>query len=80
MTQTGPVPELGAGPSFFRRRGVRFTLVATRAARALHKAWRQSVLHLEHCGHDDCPLHWELALGFLAQNGVFKEAVRGDSP
>ena len=30
------------------------------------------------CGHNDCPLQWELVLGFLAENGVFTVPTTGD--
>jgi fermentation-respiration switch protein FrsA (DUF1100 family) len=49
-------------------------------AEALHKASPQSVLHLEPCGHNDCPLQWELVLSFLAGNGVLLEPKSGGVP
>ena len=49
-------------------------------AHALHKASPRSELHLQACGHNDCPLQWELALSFLEQNGVFSKSVPGESP
>jgi uncharacterized protein len=30
----------------------------------------RATLHLETCGHNDCPPQWELVLSFLARNGV----------
>lgn len=48
-------------------------------AHALHEASPQSVLHITACGHNDCPLQWELVLGFLRQNGVFTKPGSGDS-
>jgi len=40
-------------------------------AHSLRAASPHATLHLEACGHNDCPLQWELVLSFLAQNGVF---------
>lgn len=48
-------------------------------AHALHAASPHSTLHLQACGHNDCPPQWELVLSFLAQNGVISEPVSGDS-
>jgi pimeloyl-ACP methyl ester carboxylesterase len=41
-----------------------------RNARALAAVARRATLHLDTCGHNDCPPRWELVLGFLATNGV----------
>jgi hypothetical protein len=41
-----------------------------RNARALAAVARRATLHLESCGHNDCPARWDLVLGFLATNGV----------
>jgi fermentation-respiration switch protein FrsA (DUF1100 family) len=49
-------------------------------AHALRAASRHADLHLEVCGHNDCPQQWELVLSFLARNGVFKGSGSGDSP
>jgi pimeloyl-ACP methyl ester carboxylesterase len=49
-------------------------------AQALHNASPRSVLHLQACGHNDCPLQWELVLSFLARNGVFTRLEPGVSP
>ena len=49
-------------------------------AEALHKASPRSELHLESCGHNDCPLHWELVLSFLAKSGVLNVSPTGVSP
>lgn len=38
--------------------------------RGLAAVARRATLHLENCGHADCPAQWELVLGFLARNGV----------
>jgi len=39
-------------------------------ARELARTARRATLHLENCGHADCPPQWELVLGFLRENGV----------
>jgi fermentation-respiration switch protein FrsA (DUF1100 family) len=49
-------------------------------AHALRAASRHAELHIEACGHNDCPPQWELVLSFLARNGVFTEPASGDSP
>jgi len=49
-------------------------------AHVLHKVSPRSQIHIEACGHNDCPLQWELVLSFLAQNGVFSRSVPGESP
>ncbi len=49
-------------------------------AHALHKASPRSELHLQDCGHNDCPPQWELVLSFLDKNGVFSKSVSGGSP
>jgi fermentation-respiration switch protein FrsA (DUF1100 family) len=48
-------------------------------AHSLHAASPRATLHLEACGHNDCPPQWELVLSFLARNGVFTTPVTGDS-
>lgn len=49
-------------------------------AHALHKVAPRSELHLQACGHNDCPPQWELVLSFLDRNGVFSKSVSGGSP
>jgi uncharacterized protein len=39
-------------------------------ARTLAATAKRATLHVENCGHADCPPQWELVLGFLAKNGV----------
>jgi uncharacterized protein len=39
-------------------------------ASALAATAKRATLHLENCGHADCPSQWELVLGFLAGNRV----------
>jgi fermentation-respiration switch protein FrsA (DUF1100 family) len=50
--------------------GTQDRIFASRQAELLAKAARHATLHLSTCGHNDCPRHWDLILGFLAQNGV----------
>jgi fermentation-respiration switch protein FrsA (DUF1100 family) len=49
-------------------------------AHALHKASPRSELHVQDCGHNDCPPQWDLLLSFLDKNGVFSKSVSGGSP
>jgi len=49
-------------------------------AHALHRASPRSELHLQDCGHNDCPPQWELVLSFLDKNGVSSKSVSGGSP
>ncbi|MBC8028007.1 MAG: hypothetical protein H7Y89_18600, partial [Steroidobacteraceae bacterium] len=44
-----------------------------RNARALAAVARRATLHLDTCGHNDCPARWDLVLGFLATNGVIRK-------
>jgi pimeloyl-ACP methyl ester carboxylesterase len=39
-------------------------------AHAMQAALPNAELHVFPCGHNNCPRHWELVLGFLARNGV----------
>ncbi len=48
-------------------------------AHSLRAASPHATLHLQVCGHNDCPPQWELVLSFLARNGVLSETVSGDS-
>jgi len=48
-------------------------------AHSLRAASPHATLHLQVCGHNDCPSQWELVLSFLARNGVISEAVSGDT-
>jgi uncharacterized protein len=48
-------------------------------AHSLRAASPHATLHLQVCGHNDCPPQWELVLSFLTQNGVISEPVSGDS-
>lgn len=49
-------------------------------AHRLKAASPRATLHLEVCGHNDCPAQWELLLGFLARNGVFVKPHSGGPP
>jgi fermentation-respiration switch protein FrsA (DUF1100 family) len=48
-------------------------------AHELRAASPHATLHVQVCGHNDCPPQWELVLSFLAQNGVISDVVSGDS-
>lgn len=43
-------------------------------ARALAAVARRATLHLDSCGHNDCPARWDVVLGFLAAGGVCRQA------
>lgn len=47
---------------------------------ALRAASPHAELHIEACGHNDCPSQWELVLSFLTRNGVLDGPVSGDTP
>jgi uncharacterized protein len=49
-------------------------------ADGLAAAAPQARLEWLDCGHNDCPLHWELLLSFLAENGVSNSPSIGGSP
>jgi pimeloyl-ACP methyl ester carboxylesterase len=46
-------------------------------ARALKAAARNGELHLQNCGHNNCPRQWELVLRFLGANGVINRPEGG---
>lgn len=50
--------------------GTRDAVFASAHATNLAAVARRATTHLSPCGHNDCPRHWELVLGFLARNGV----------
>lgn len=58
--------------------GTRDGVFASAHAERLAAVARRATTHLSACGHNDCPRHWELVLGFLAENGVCK-AVEEES-
>jgi fermentation-respiration switch protein FrsA (DUF1100 family) len=39
-------------------------------AEGLKAVSRHATLHLDACGHNDCPRQWEVVLGFLRESGV----------
>jgi len=47
---------------------------------ALQAASPRAELHIEVCGHNDCPSQWELVLSFLGRNGVLNEPLSGGTP
>lgn len=49
------------------------TVFESRHAQNLAAIAPRATLHLEACGHNDCPSQWELVLGFLRQNGVCRK-------
>lgn len=53
--------------------GTQDRVFPSRNAEALAKLTPRSTLHVDVCGHNDCPPQWELVLGFLAQNGVCRK-------
>lgn len=50
--------------------GTRDRVFPSAEAEGLAALAKHSTLHLETCGHADCPEQWDLVLGFLAKNGV----------
>ena len=44
-------------------------------ARRLADASSHAEVHLDACGHNDCPRQWELVLSFLARNAVCRKPV-----
>jgi len=53
--------------------GTQDRVFPSRNAQALAKLARHATLHLDVCGHNDCPPQWELVLSFLAENGVCRK-------
>lgn len=60
--------------------GIHDGLIPVDHARQLASATPRAEFHELPCGHNDCPLPWELVLGFLAANGVIKPPATGDTP
>jgi uncharacterized protein len=50
--------------------GTRDRTFDVKHARALATLANRATLHLDDCGHNDCPPRWELVLGFLRRNGL----------
>jgi fermentation-respiration switch protein FrsA (DUF1100 family) len=69
---TGAVVRRYPGPVLVMH-GTRDHVFASENAEQLAAASNRSTLHLDSCGHNDCPPHWELVLGFLARNGVCRD-------
>jgi fermentation-respiration switch protein FrsA (DUF1100 family) len=69
---TGAVVRQYPGPVLLMH-GTRDRVFPSEDAERLAEAAGNSTLHLDSCGHNDCPRHWELVLRFLAQNGVCKK-------
>jgi fermentation-respiration switch protein FrsA (DUF1100 family) len=66
---TGTVLRKYPGPVLVLH-GTQDPVFASSNAAALAAAAKNSTLHLEVCGHNDCPPQWELVLSFLGRNGV----------
>ena len=66
---TGAVLREYRGPVLVLH-GTRDHVFASEHARALAAIAPNATLHLEACGHNDCPRQWELVLSFLRKNGV----------
>jgi pimeloyl-ACP methyl ester carboxylesterase len=71
---TGAVLREYRGPVLVLH-GTRDHVFASEHAQALASIAPNATLHLEACGHNDCPRQWELVLSFLARNGVCKSPV-----
>jgi len=69
---TGAVVRKYPGPLLLLH-GTRDRVFASEEAEKLAEASGRATLHLDACGHNDCPRHWDLVLRFLAQNGVCKQ-------
>jgi fermentation-respiration switch protein FrsA (DUF1100 family) len=69
---TGAVVRKYPGPVLLMH-GTRDRVFASENAERLAEAAGRSTLHLDACGHNDCPRHWELVRRFLAQNGVCRK-------
>ncbi len=66
---TRRVLEVYPGPVLLLH-GTRDRVFPSDAARTLAAVAQRATLHLEDCGHNDCPPQWELVLSFLAENRV----------
>jgi len=53
--------------------GTRDVNIPVSHAYGLQQASSRATLQLLDCGHNDCPRQWDLLLGFLARNGVFRK-------
>lgn len=50
--------------------GTRDQIFPSAYAQGLKTVAQHATLHLDSCGHNDCPQQWELVLSFLAKSGV----------
>ena len=66
---TGKVLRSYRGPVLLLH-GTHDPVFASSQAEALAGIAQHATLHLEPCGHNDCPPQWELVLSFLGLNGV----------
>jgi len=66
---TGKVLRGYRGPVLLLH-GTRDRVFASSQAQTLATLAQHATLHLEACGHNDCPPQWELVLSFLRRNGV----------
>jgi fermentation-respiration switch protein FrsA (DUF1100 family) len=66
---TAAVLRSYAGPVLLLH-GTRDRVFSSSQAQALAGIAKRATLHLEACGHNDCPPQWELVLSFLGRNGV----------
>jgi fermentation-respiration switch protein FrsA (DUF1100 family) len=69
---TGAVIRRYTGPLLVMH-GTRDRVFTSENAEKLAAASDHSTLHLDACGHNDCPRHWDLVLRFLADNGVCRK-------
>ncbi|MEJ0086343.1 MAG: alpha/beta hydrolase [Pseudomonadota bacterium] len=69
---TGAVVRQYPGPVLLLH-GTRDRVFPSEDAEKLAEASGHATLHLDACGHNDCPRHWELVRRFLAQNGVCRK-------
>ncbi|MEO8064212.1 MAG: CocE/NonD family hydrolase [Pseudomonadota bacterium] len=69
---TGAVVRRYPGPVLLMH-GTHDRVFQSEEAEKLAEASGNSSLHLDACGHNDCPRHWDLVLRFLAQNGVCRK-------
>ena len=63
---TGAVLAKYSGPVLILH-GTHDDMFPVALAHALHKASPRSELHLQDCGHNDCPSQWELVIQFPRQ-------------
>jgi fermentation-respiration switch protein FrsA (DUF1100 family) len=68
---SGAVVRKYPGPVLLMH-GTRDTVFPSEDSEKLAAASAHALLHLDACGHNDCPRHWDLVLRFLAQNLVCK--------